>query len=186
MRRRPAFVAALILGCAVGDAAAAALVVRATCRDGEPNGGYELRTSAGRLRVLGAFHAGKPTGTFIFWNDAGGRLAAIPYDDGVRNGTVALWHVVGTPPREQGRRLELPLARGAPHGVVRTWHTNGQLRSEAEFAAGEPVKVAAWDASGRALSAADARRIVREDQRRHDAELVRLEELVSKHLPVCD
>lgn len=190
MQHRRALVAALLLWCsatgATSSAAPAALVVRGACRDGQPNGAYELRDRDGQLRALGAFHAGKPTGTFIFWNDAGGRLAAIPYDDGVRNGTIATWHIGGKPPRERGRKLELPVVRGEAQGVMRAWHPNGQLHAEAEFVHGRPVRVVAWDAAGRELVPAQASRAVRDELMGSETNLARLERLVSGHLPVCE
>ena len=45
----------------------AGLVVDGACRDGLPNGRYELRRADGRLRVVGAFNHGRRTGSFIFW-----------------------------------------------------------------------------------------------------------------------
>ena len=88
-------IALLVVLCAASGVAAAAAtgwIVDATCRDGQPNGYYELRDGDGALRVAGAFHYGKRTGSFIFWNDRGARIAHIPYDDGVRNGTLATWY----------------------------------------------------------------------------------------------
>ena len=107
----------------VAGAAAPAFIVDATCRDGQPNGHYELRNADGALRVAGAFHYGKRTGSFIFWNDRGARIAHIPYDDGVRNGTLATWYdrkVSGEPPR----RFESAWRRGVRDGLTRTWYAD--------------------------------------------------------------
>src|SRR3982750_2852733 len=72
-------------------------VVAGNCRDGAPNGSYELRTSDGRLRIAGAFAHGRRTGTFLFWAATGARTALIPYDDDAKVGTVALWYPPAAP-----------------------------------------------------------------------------------------
>lgn len=178
-----AFVALASIG---AEAAESALVPNVGCREGQPNGAYELRMADGRPRVVGAFHDGKRTGTFIFWNESGGRLAAIPYDNNVRNGTVALWHIGGKPPREIGRRLEAPVVHGQAHGAQRGWHVNGKLMYEATYERGRLVAASAWDARGRALPDAEARKLVTDAQRRDDVFLGTLERLVSEHRGQCD
>jgi hypothetical protein len=142
--------------------------------------------SDGRLRVAGAFHEGKRTGTFIFWNASGGRLAAIPYDNNVRNGTIALWHVGGRPAREIGRRLEAPVVRGEAHGMHRAWHANGQLQYEATYDHDRLLDAAAWDADGRALPQRDARATVVQARRRDDSFVASLERMVADHRVQCN
>src|SRR5436305_8198373 len=93
---------ALILAPAAG---AETFDVVGACRDGVPNGAYELHEPHGRLRVAGAFSHGRKTGTFIFWTRAGARLAVIPYQDDHKTGTVALWHTLPGVPRELPRKL---------------------------------------------------------------------------------
>ncbi|MEO5700256.1 MAG: hypothetical protein ABIS17_12625 [Casimicrobiaceae bacterium] len=166
--------------------AAGRLVADGACRDGRPNGIYELRAADGLLRVLGAFHAGKRTGTFIFWNGSGGRVAAIPYDEDVRNGTIATWHIGTRPAREIGRNLEAPVQRGKVHGTLRSWYRNGKLRILAEYERGTPLAVQAWDEAGRALPEAAARRIEDEVMRERDRELDALERLIAEHQPDCN
>ena len=92
-------VVACWLAAGVAAAQSPAYVVDGSCRDGLPHGRYELRSSSGELRVAGAFNRGKRTGSFIFWDDAGSRIAHIPYDDDVRNGTLATWFKHGHAPR---------------------------------------------------------------------------------------
>ncbi len=82
-------VSAAILGSLSGSPLAATMadhVVTGACRDGVPNGAYELRMPDGRLRILGAFAKGRRTGTFLFWAASGARIAVIPYDDDAKVG----------------------------------------------------------------------------------------------------
>ena len=158
--------------------------VHGGCRDGLPNGAYELRAANGQLRVAGAFHMGKRTGTFIFWTERGRRVAAIPYDEGVRNGTIALWHV-DSRASEPGRRLEAPVQRGRAEGVRRSWYPGGQPRTEAEYVDDRLVRIAAWDRSGRPVSEETANRYEREDVQAVMRELANLEDLVTAHPPDC-
>ncbi len=183
-------IAALLLATAgaahsAGRGAEPGLVVDGTCRGGLANGIYELRGPDGMLRALGAFHTGKRTGTFIFWNAHGGRLAAIPYDEDVRNGTIALWHIGAGSAREIGRRLEAPVQRGRPEGTVRSWHRNGRRSTEAEYVDGRVVRVLAWGASGRPLADAEAARVEQKTMEAADRELADLERLVAEHRPAC-
>lgn len=168
-----------------GKGAEPSFTVLGACRDGVPNGLYELRGRNGMLRVLGAFHAGRRTGTFIFWNATGGRLAAIPYDEDVRNGTIALWHVGERTAREIGRKLEAPVRSGRAAGTRRTWHRNGTPRTEAEYVRGEVTAVRAWDAAGRELPPAGAARIEKETFEESERYLASLESLVKEHRPDC-
>jgi len=126
------------------------------CRSGVPNGAYELRTSDGRLRVAGAFSQGRMTGTFIFWTAGGARLAVLPLDNGMRSGTVALWHTAPDGRSEAGQKIEAPYADDRPHGIKRTWHAGGALRTEIRYERGVVVEARAWSEGGAPLPDADA------------------------------
>ena len=177
----------LVLCAASGVAAAAApgWIVDATCRDGQPHGHYELRNADGALRVAGAFHYGKRTGSFIFWNDRGARIAHIPYDDGVRNGTLATWY-----DRKSGaeppRRFESAWRRGTRDGLTRTWYADGHHRSETEYVRGRLVSSTGWSDAGARLTERGARELADRDAASADALYAELEALVKRHLPRCD
>ena len=81
----------------------------------------------GRLRVVGAFAHGRKTGTFIFWNSSGARVAVIPYQDDDKAGTVALWYTVPGARRELQRKLEAPYVENKLHGIKRSWNPRGML-----------------------------------------------------------
>jgi antitoxin component YwqK of YwqJK toxin-antitoxin module len=174
---------------AVTGAAAAApdatFIVDGGCRDGVPQGRYELRTMGGTLRVAGAFSHGIRTGSFIFWNAAGSRIAHVPYDEDVRNGTIATWYdgPAGTEPL---RRDESAWRRGARDGSTRTWYPDGRRRSEAEFAKGTLVTATAWSDAGARLTEHAARELILRDAAAADARYEQLETLIRAHLPQCD
>ncbi len=177
-----------VLGCLhVGaQAAQEVLVANGGCRDGRPNGAFALRSPDGRLRVSGAFHEGKRTGTFIFWNAAGLRVAVIPYEEDVRNGTIALWQPGPRGGRDPTRRLEAPVVRGHAHGVTRAWDTDARLRYEATYAHDQLQRVLAWDASGKQLGDDAARAMANEAQRRDSAYIDGLEAMLARHRPSCN
>ena len=166
-------------------AAAQALLASGACRDGIPNGMYELRTPAGALRVAGAFAMERPIGTFLFWTAAGARIAVIPYDDGVRTGTVAAWYVSDRASTELSHRLEAPYVAGERHGTSRSWHDNGTLRGEYVYEHGRLVDARGLTAAGVALSAAAARAQAEQDALRDERLLGSLERLVAEHRPRC-
>jgi hypothetical protein len=183
--------AAALVGAAVfallGAATAAAqpLVAEGSCRNGEPNGAYELRAPDGRIRVTGAFAKGRRTGTFLFWSTAGTRIAAIPYDDDARSGTVALWYLPPNGRGEPQRKLEAAYAGDVPHGPTRSWHPNGNPRTELRYDRGSLVEARAWAEAGAPLAEAIARAQAERDAAT-DAELyATLEKIVTDHRPAC-
>jgi len=167
-------------------AAAEPLNVAGSCREGLPNGGYELRTIDGRLRAVGAFAHGKKTGTFIFWTAGGARLAVIPYDEDARNGTVALWYVETSERIEAGRRLEARYVDDRRHGITRSWHTNGAIRSEDRYERGGVVEARAWTKTGAALPETEARDLAIRDAESDQALFDALVAVVDDNLPRCD
>ena len=183
-------VAAAVLFAAVGASADApqslpTWVVDGNCRDGEPQGPYQLRATDGQLRAVGAFNDGKRTSSFIFWSRDGVRAAHIPYDDGVRNGTVATWYA-GEAGREPPRRFESAWRQGRRDGLTRSWYADGHRRSETEYAAGEIVRTIGWSDTGERLSDAAARDLARREEAEADAEYDGFDRLVREHLPRCD
>ena len=157
-----------------------------SCRDGLPNGNYELRLRDGSLQVTGAFAHGRKTGTFVFWAAGGARIAVIPYDDDTLSGTVALWYATPEARIEKGRKLEAPFVSDRLHGVVRSWHPNGALRAQYRYEHGRLVEARAWTAAGSTLSGAEASRRALRDREADQRFLEELLALVYDHLPHCD
>ena len=182
----------LLAGIALAPLAAAAgpndlpaWVIVASCRDGSPQGPYQLRTPDGRLRVAGAFNGGRRTGSFIFWSNNGVRVAHVPYDEDERNGTLATWYP-GRPGVEPARRFESAWRRGRREGLTRSWYADGRRRSETEYAEGVLVTTAGWSDAGARLGDEAARALAQRDAEAADAEYAELDRLVREHLPRCD
>lgn len=166
-------------------APAQSMVASGACRDGVPNGMYELRTADGRLRVAGAFAMERRTGTFLFWTSAGARIAVIPYDDDARSGTVAAWYVKDWSATESSHRLEAPFVAGERHGTSRSWYDNGRPRGEYVYEHGRLVDARGWTEAGAPLSASMARAQAGRDERQDDRFIGSLERLVAGHKPHC-
>ena len=176
---------------AIAGAALAAHVVAASatgatagCRDGRAHGPYQLRSDSGQLRIAGAFNEGTRTGSFIFWRENGVREAHVPYDNGLRNGTVATWYD-GPPDREPVRHVESAWRHGVRDGMTRTWYPDGRRRSETEYAKGRIVASAGWTDAGEPLPDAAARERAQADERAADAEYAQRNALVADHMPGC-
>ena len=178
-----AFALAMLLA---QDGSAQPYNVVGACRAEVPNGAYELRSADGRLRVAGALAQGRKTGTFIFWNSRGARIAVIPYDDDARTGTVALWHVAPGASRELRRKLEAPYSDNALHGIKRSWHSNGARRAEFRYDHGVLIEARAWSASGAPLSEADARSRAASDLTTDERYYASLEQIVRDNPPRCE
>ncbi len=166
--------------------AADTLRASGSCREGQPHGAYELsRAAGGKVRAIGAFNHGRRTGSFIFWNDGGIRVAHIPYDDDAINGTVAIWYPSPVRDRATPQELEARYAAGRRNGLSRSWYGDSRLRSEAEYREGKLVGVAAWDARGHPLDEARARALVLREEDDADARIRAFEDVVRRHPPPC-
>jgi len=177
---------ATALAIAQAQALAQPYVVVGECRAGVANGGYELRTSDGRLRVVGAFAQGHLTGTFIFWTAGGARVAVLPFDNDAKNGTVALWYTAPDAQQEAGRRLESPYVDDRPQGVTRSWHPNGAPRAEYHYEHGVLTEADAWTIAGAPLSDAEANDLQARDAEADDRFYATLLAIVRDNLPSCD
>jgi hypothetical protein len=178
-------VAVAVLGLALATGAGAqALSVDGSCRDGQPHGAWQLKSADGKPRAIGAFAKGKRTGSFIFWNASGVRVAHVPYEEDAKNGTLALWH-------EQSRgsahaqRLEAGYAHGALHGFKRSWSSDGKLRGEYRYESGRLVEASAWDARGRSLPPDAARHQAEAESASDEAYYAKLDALIAANLPQC-
>jgi len=156
------------------------------CRGGVPNGAYELKTPNGQVRVVGAFSQGRMTGTFIFWNAAGARLAVLPLDNDTRSGTIALWYTAPDGRSEKGHKLEAPYVEDRLHGIKRSWYPDGTRRTEARYERGELAEARAWSESGAPLPEADARALATRDAEADERAYASLVALVRQHPPVCE
>jgi hypothetical protein len=170
---------------AASVAAAQPFVAAGGCRDGAPNGAYELRGMDGRLRISGAYAKGRRTGTFLFWAADGVRIAVIPYDDGAISGTVATWYAEAGPRGQPRRKLEAPYVGNVLHGVTRAWYPNGRLRGEYRYERGELAEATAWSESGGRLPDADARRLAAADRLVAEKLHATLERMLADNAPHC-
>jgi len=178
-----ALLAALIVA-AAGEAAAQAFSAQSGCRDGVPHGAWQLHDAKGHMRVLGAFNRGRRTGSFIFWDENGVRIAHLPYEEDARNGTLALWHARAAQ-AEGPQRLEAAYAAGRLNGVVRAWDASGRIRGEYVYRDGTLVDAKAWDARGRELPPQAARGQASKDATANETYLRTLEALVARHARSC-
>ncbi len=188
-RGRAPAAAILMAGIAAGMATVAwaqPYAINGSCRDGEPNGAYELRMSDGRLRVVGALAKGKRTGTFLFWAADGARIAVVPYEDDVKNGTVALWHAPANANADAPRKLEAAYVGGQLHGAKRSWYANGNPRTELRYERGELVEARAWIEAGAPLSEARARAMAGDDLATDERFCATLEAMVADNRPRCE
>jgi hypothetical protein len=183
--RATLFIAASLMAAGIAGAQLPTWTVDGNCRDGRPHGPYQLRSGSGQLRIAGAFNEGKRTGSFIFWAADGVRAAHVPYDDDLRNGTVALWYE-GPPGREPPRRFESVWHHGTRDGATRSWYTNGRRRSETDYAGGRIAGTIGWTESGEPVTEAVAREMAEHDAGVADAIYASLDALIRDHPPHCE
>jgi hypothetical protein len=175
----------LLSALAVASAGAQQFEAVGACRDGVPNGAYELYQADGRLRVVGAFAQGKKTGTFIFWTNDGARVGVIPYDDDVRKGTIALWYTTRGNGRELRPKSEAPYMDGKLQGIKRSWHLSGAPRLEARYDRDALLGAQARTEAGLPLADAEARTLAAREQAADEQVYESLDALVLGHPPGC-
>jgi hypothetical protein len=156
------------------------------CRGGVPHGAYELHTQDGRLQVVGAFTQGRKTGTFIFWNSSGARVAVIPYQDDDKAGTVALWYTAPGARRELRRKLEAPYVENRLQGIKRSWYPRGTRRGEFRYQRGVLIDATAWEDDGTPRPKPEAEARAAADEITDKQLLAGLESLIHDHLPHCE
>jgi antitoxin component YwqK of YwqJK toxin-antitoxin module len=183
--RATLFIAASLTAAGIAGAQSPAWTVDGNCRDGRPHGPYQLRSDNGQLRIAGAFNEGKRTGSFIFWSAQGVRAAHVPYDNDVRNGTVALWYD-GPPGREPARRFESVWHRGNRDGATRSWYADGHRRAETDYADGRISRTIGWSDAGELLADDAAREMAERDEAAAGAIYAELDALIRGHLPNCE
>jgi hypothetical protein len=176
----------LLLALAPLVASAQTFDIVGACRSGIPNGAYELRMQDGRLRVVGAFAHGRKTGTFIFWNTSGARVAVIPYQDDEKAGTVALWYTVPGARRELQRKLEAPYVDDKLHGIKRSWNPRGILRAEFRYQRGALIDAKAWGDDGTPRPQPEALAQAATDEITDRQLFSALEALIHDHPPHCE
>ncbi len=186
LAKRAACIAVAAAALFASGAAAETFVVHCGCRDGAPNGLYELRMPNGRLRIVGALAKGRRTGTFIFWAANGARIALIPYDDDVKVGTVAVWYEPALAKADPPRKSETTYVAGVLHGIKRSWHPNGNPRTEFRYAHGALVEARAWKESGAPLSDAEARALADRDVANDERFYATLEATIADNVPRCE
>lgn len=177
---------ALLLASLAVGARAQQLEAVGACRDGLPNGAYELYQADGRLRVVGAFSLGRRTGTFIFWTGDGARIGVVPYSDDVRSGTIALWHTTRGSGRELRPKSEAPYVDGKLHGIKRSWYRNGRPELEARYERGRLQGIKAWSGDGLSLSEVEGRALAERALSGDEALYGALDALVRDHRPRCN
>ena len=177
---------ALTLALAPAAGAAQTFEVVGACRNGVANGAYELRMQDGRLRVVGAFAHGRKTGTFIFWNSSGARVAVIPYQDDEKAGTVALWYTVPGARRELQRKLEAPYVENRLHGIKRSWNPRGGRRAEFRYQRGALIDAKAWGDDGTPRPKPEAEAQAAADEATDKQLFAALEALIHDHPPHCE
>jgi len=155
------------------------------CREGLPQGGYQLHGADGRLRVQGAFSQGQRVGSFIFWNSAGVRIAHVPFDADVVSGTVSLWYAEARGNAEPPRKLTAEYRAGERHGITRSWYADGRRRAEYDYAAGALVAARAWSDAGGAYEEARASAQAARDRADDVEYLDALLATIRRHQPDC-
>jgi hypothetical protein len=183
--RATLLIAASLMATGIAGAQSPTWTVDGNCRDGRPHGPYQLRSGSGQLRIAGAFNEGKRTGSFIFWTADGVRAAHVPYDDDLRNGTVALWYE-GPPGREPPPRFESVWHHGTRDGATRSWYTNGRRRSETDYAGGRIAGTIGWTDTGAPVTDAVAHEMAGHDAGVADAIYASLDALIRDHSPHCE
>jgi antitoxin component YwqK of YwqJK toxin-antitoxin module len=156
------------------------------CRDGAPDGPFELRDARGTLVVSGSLAGGVRDGTFHFHDGGGLRQVELRYRQGTLDGPVRLWWSRSTTRTGDPRpKLEARYVDGVPDGGARSWHPDGRRRGEFEYDRGRLIAARLWNPDGAAASDAEAAECARLDLEADGRYYAVLADLVDEHIPAC-
>ncbi|HEY5738488.1 MAG TPA: hypothetical protein VIW27_02125 [Gammaproteobacteria bacterium] len=160
------------------------LSVAAECRNGVPEGKYQIESAQGRVRVKGSFVDGLRDGEFVFYTANGDRMIVLPYTRGLLNGAVKAWHV-GAGDANSPLKLLSDIKDGFIKGRHRTWYENGKPRSDFVIEDGEITAGETWNPDGTVLEIKDRAQFLSAEIQSDFAYYERLEQVMDAHPPTC-
>lgn len=141
-------------------------IVHGTKVNGQYKGRIEIWSTATAKAAEGEFNNGKADGTWSFWDDDGTKIAELNYRDGTFNGSVTMWQGTAAGPRARGKlKLRGSFVDGMWQGSVLTYYPDGRDRSERIYDQDEITAAYAYDIHGRAMPAAQAKKVATSDER---------------------
>jgi antitoxin component YwqK of YwqJK toxin-antitoxin module len=175
--------------CGPAPAPAPQYEVKGACKDGQPDGPYELRlASGGPLQATGPFEAGARSGLFTFYDSDGRKIAEVPYRLDQIDGMVKLWYPAATPgTAEQGpRKLESLFAAGVRDGLTTAWYADGARRAELVYMNGVPRRAQYWSPAGENVIGPEGAKRAEEGEKVDLDLLIALDKLPREHPIRCD
>lgn len=132
--------------------------------DGKPEGLFELRDSRGNVQVRGNFQQGRKTGTWIFSDSGGIKVAELTYRDGLRHGPFRMWYGSLAFPESAGKdKVAAAFDGDQLNGDKTRWRKDGSPECKTRFDHGAIINVECWDANGLQMSEAESLKITREE-----------------------
>ncbi len=174
----------LALGCAAAPPPPA-YRVDAECSGAKAHGRYEALGPGGD-RIEGHYCDGRRCGVFTFYSGPGLKVAELPYEGRVLNGSVHLWYLPHTATGSRhGRKSSAEFADGRRHGDMRTWWPTGVRRTDFAYRQGAMTGGTAWSPEGEELPPDEGMALAQ-----HDADADRrlfraLGSIVGSHPPRC-
>jgi len=113
------------------------------------------------------------------------RIAHVPFDADLVNGTVSLWYADARDGAEPAHKLTAEYRAGERHGLTRSWYPDGRLRAEYDYAAGVLESARAFSPAGGAYDESRARAMAERDRAADVEYLDTLLATVRHHQPDC-
>ncbi len=139
---------------------------------------FLIRDTQKRVRVDGRVDSGRMTGTWVYYDSYGEKLAVVNYKLDQRHGPVQLYYVTADGPAVRRLRMTGEFVNGAQNGMLQSRWPSGGKKLERDFDQGILQGARGWTEKGARLDDGMAMAAAIKESRDEDALLAELESFV--------
>jgi hypothetical protein len=139
---------------------------------------FVIRDTQKRVRVDGRVDSGRMTGTWVYYDSYGEKLAVVSYRLDQRHGPVQLYYVTADGPAVRRLRMTGEFVNGAQNGMLQSRWPSGGKKLERDFDQGILQGARGWTEKGGRMEDGTAMAAAIKESRDEDALLAELESFV--------
>lgn len=143
---------------------------------------FVIRDKQQRIRVDGRVDSGRMTGTWLYYDSKGEKLAMVSYSADQRTGPAELFYVTADGPAVKRTRMKGVYAAGAQNGMFTSNWPSGGKKSERDFDQGILQGARGWSEKGVRLGDGAAMTAAIGESKAEEELLIELENFVQLQL----